>query len=425
MLVIRIFKCRIVLFTLGCLLSLQISAQDTTQYRVKGRSNSPSQYQKSYIILVSADGFRHDFAEKYNAAFLNEMSAGGVKATSMKPSYPSLTFPNHYSIATGLYPAHHGLVDNNMYDRKTNQFSSIRNRKAVTYPAWYGGTPIWVLAENNRLMSASFYWVGSETEIKGVRPSYYFNYNEAIPIDRRIEIVKEWLEMPDSTRPHLITFYMPEVDHAAHRFGTNAPETREAVQFVDEAMKKLYQMTQDSGLPVNFIFLSDHGMADMDTDNPIKTPVKIDTAKFIVTGGATTVHLYAKEKRDVKPLYKLLKKNAQEYHAYLVKKTPKKWHYRTSDDRFERIGDILLTPVAPPKGFGSPGKKLSKGEHGFDNALPEMQATFYAWGPAFKEHYTIGNFENVHVYPLIAKILGLPITEKNDGNLKALQSILK
>ncbi|HRO84712.1 MAG TPA: alkaline phosphatase family protein, partial [Niabella sp.] len=134
---IQIFKCRIVLFSLGVLLSLHLPAQDTTQYRVKGRTNLPSQYQKPYMILVSADGFRYDFAEKYNAAFLQQMSAGGVKATSMKPSYPSLTFPNHYSIATGLYPAHHGLVDNNMYDRKMNQFYSIRNRKAVTDPAWY------------------------------------------------------------------------------------------------------------------------------------------------------------------------------------------------------------------------------------------------------------------------------------------------
>ncbi|MCB0709897.1 MAG: alkaline phosphatase family protein, partial [Chitinophagaceae bacterium] len=165
-----------------------VQAQDTTQKIIAGRSNASEQMQKPYLILISADGFRYDLAEKYNATFLKTISAGGVKATSMKPCYPSLTFPNHYSIITGLYPSHHGIVDNSFYDKMRNQFYSIRNKKVVEDPSWYGGTPLWVLAERQKLLSASFYWVGSESHIDGVDPTYYYNYNEAISIDRRIEI---------------------------------------------------------------------------------------------------------------------------------------------------------------------------------------------------------------------------------------------
>ncbi|MBX2931409.1 MAG: alkaline phosphatase family protein [Chitinophagaceae bacterium] len=405
--------------------SLSIHAQDTTQYKIDGRKNAPSQYNKPYIILISADGFRYDLAEKYNATFLKKMSNEGIKATSMKPSFPSLTFPNHYSIVTGLYPAHHGIVDNTFYSKERQQVYRIGNRKAVSDASWYGGVPIWALAENNQLMSASFYWVGSEANIQGVHPSYYFNYNEVIPIDRRISIVKEWLQLPDSIRPHLITFYFPEVDHAEHKYGVDAKETEQAVQFIDESMSKLYNACMQTNLPINFIFLSDHGMANMDIENPIKISVKADTAQFKMTYGNTTVHYYAKDEQYIEPLYNELQKEAKDYRVFLKKDIPAEWHYGVEDDWYNRIGDIVLTPIAPPKGFSFNNRKPPMGAHGFDNSLPEMQATFYAWGPLFKEKYTLQNFENVHVYPLIANMLGLPITHKIDGKLEVLEKILK
>jgi len=414
-----------VCFVSGFIAIMNLNAQDTTQQIVPGRSNAASQYQKPYVVLISADGFRYDLAEKYDAVFLKQMSGRGVRATSMKPCFPTLTFPNHYSIATGLYPAHHGIVDNTFYDVNKKQIYAIRNRNAVSDSSWYGGTPIWVLAEEQQMMSASFYWVGSESKIKGYYPSYYFKYNEKIPIDRRIDIVKNWLSLPEAQRPHLITFYFPEVDHAEHRYGTESHQTAEAVHFVDQSVKQLYEVCKQSGLPVNFIFLSDHGMADMDTLHPITLPVKIDTSKFIMTYGATTVHLYAKEKKFIKPLYRQLKSGAEDYKVFLVKKTPRRWHYSKRDDRYNRIGDILLTPKAPPKGFSIHGKKLLPGQHGFDNIFPEMQATFYAWGPAFKEGMVIDNFENINVYPMIARILGLKISEQIDGREEVLDPILK
>ncbi|WP_207515746.1 alkaline phosphatase family protein [Longitalea luteola] len=398
---------------------------DISQHIVPGRSNSPQQQQKPYVILISADGFRNDFADKFEARHLQQLRSSGVAAKAMIPSYPSLTFPNHYTLVTGLYPAHHGLVDNTFYDKKRKEIYRIGNRKAVEDSSWYGGTPLWVLAEQQQMVTASFYWVGSETAVKGVRPTYYYRYNDSIDIDTRIQTVKEWLTLPEDKRPHFITFYLPQVDHEAHMYGTDARQTEEAVHFVDESIGKLVRMTDSLKLPVNYIFLSDHGMINADTVNLLPMPSAIDTTKFKVPDGDVLVHMYAYNARDVQPAYKALKQQAVDYDVYLAKEVPARWHYGAADDWYQRIGDIILVPRAP-RSFSFRKRRFQlAGKHGFDNALPEMQATFYAWGPAFKKAHQIEAFENVHVYPLIAKILGLNVTEKIDGSLKVLKPILK
>ena len=400
-----------------------IQAQDTTQYIISNRENSSAQQQKPYVILISADGYRYDLTDKYEAEFLKKISSENVSAVSMRPSYPSLTFPNHYSIITGLYPSHHGLVDNSFYDENRKEFYRMSNKKVVEDPYYYGGVPFWVLAERQKMLSASFYWVGSESHVDNVDPTYYYRYNEALSIDRRLEILKSWLQLPEDKRPHFITFYFPEVDHAEHRYGTNSYETRQAVQFIDNSVKKMTEMCAQLNLPINFIFVSDHGMTNTDTANTIRLPSLIDTTKFLFTAGSSIIHLYAKDKKDVKPMYKELKSSAKDYDVYLASKMPKRWHYSKKDDRYNRLGDIMLVPHLP-RTFSLTGR-TNYGQHGFDNYLPDMQATFYAWGPAFKQKYQMGNFQNIHIYPLIAHILGLNVDNKIDGKMKVLKKILK
>ena len=408
--------------TLFC--SANICAQDTMQHIIANRTNSVENQQKPYVILISADGFRYDLAQRYDAKNLLRLSGNGVQAASMKPSYPSLTFPNHYTLITGLYPAHHGLVGNSFYDRKRNQSYKMNDTKAVRDGSWYGGEPLWVLAEKNKMVSASFFWVGSETPIDSTFPTYYFNYSEAFKIDRRLQILQEWLQLPDTTRPHLITFYFPEVDHEEHLYGVDSKQAKDAVAYVDNAIGKMDSMCSNLNLPINFIFVSDHGMANTDTSKTIKRPLAIDPAKFIIPSGDAMIQLYAKDKKDIAPTYKALKKEANgRYLVYLKNKMPKRFHYNSKNDKYDRIGDIILIAY-PPLAFNFGGGK-SIGRHGFDNDLPDMQATFYAWGPAFKQKYKIGNFENVHVYPLVAQVLGLQYDFKIDGKLKVLQSILK
>ena len=415
------------LYTALAVLLLPVGALaqvDITQHTVAGRSNSAKQQQKPYVILISADGFRYDLADKYNAQHLKQLRSEGVAAKSMTPSYPSLTFPNHYSVATGLYPAHHGLVDNTFYDKKKDAVYKIGNRKAVEDSSYYGGTPLWVLAEQQQLLSASFYWVGSETAVQGVRPTYYYLFNDSIDIDTRIQAVKDWLTLPEDKRPHLITFYLPQVDHAEHMYGPDSKEAEAEVRFVDETIGKLVRTTDSLHLPVNYIFLSDHGMIKADTVHTLDMPKALDTLKFRVPDSDLLVHLYANDKSAIHPTYEALKKEAVDYDVYLAADVPARWHYSAKDDRFDRIGDIILVPHAP-KSFNFKHRKSTIGKHGFDNAVPEMQATFYAWGPAFKKHLEIPAFENVHVYPLIAHILGLTPPVGIDGSLKVLKPILK
>lgn len=412
------------------------SLSDSSLRVVPGRTNSAVQEKKPYVVFISADGFRYDLADKYQAKNLLALREKGVDAKSMIPSYPSLTFPNHYSLATGLYPSHHGLVDNTFYDPKKGKGYAINNRSAVEDSSWYGGVPIWVLAEQQQMISASFFWVGSEAAVDGVRPTYYYRFNDKIPMEHRLQKVKEWLSLPEAQRPHLILFYLSQVDHAEHFHGVDSRETEEAVHLIDDVVGRMTRMVDSLNLPVNYVFVADHGMAQVDTLHGIGLPAAIDTTKFVLAPEETELHFYAKDKKDVVPTFEALKKDASDFDVYapggivldsgrvIGGLVPDRWHYSGADDRFGRIGDILLVSHFP-KVFNLRKRRIVPGMHGFDNAIAEMGATFYAWGPAFKPNQKIGSFENVNVYPMIARILGLTITSAIDGSVEVLGGTLK
>jgi predicted AlkP superfamily pyrophosphatase or phosphodiesterase len=408
-----------------CLVSKQLHAQDTTQQINLQRVNRINQTKKPYIILISADGFRADMAEKYGATNLLALSQQGVRAKYLEAGFPTVTFPNHYSIVTGLHPAHHGLVDNNFYDRNKETIYSMSNKRQVADSSWYGGKPLWVLAEEQGMLAASFYWVASESAIHGKRPTYYYNYNDKISIDRRIQVVGEWLRLPEERRPHFITFYFPEVDMAGHNFGPDSEETGKAVRWVDAAIGKLDSVASASGLPISFVFVSDHGMTKIDPGMVMRLPNCIDTSKFIVPYGNATVHLYAKNESYVLPQYELLKKENGYFEVFLKKDIPAHWKYGAIDDRFNRIGDILLV-AKPPAIFNPSGNPMSPGKHGFDNRHPDMYASFMAWGPAFQPGRELEGFSNVHIYPMIARILGLTYSRQEiDGKYRVLRRIVR
>lgn len=416
---------KLILSIICCLFISVTIGQDTTEQIVPGRINSAIQQQKPYVILISADGFRHDFAEKYQAKNLLQLRKQGATAAYMQASFPSLTFPNHYTIVTGLYPAHHGLVDNSFFDLNRKETYTMSDKKMVADPYWYGGTPLWVLAEQQQMIAASFYWVASESPIQNLPPTYHYIYNEKISIDARIEKVKQWLALSDEKRPHFISFYFPDVDHAAHMYGPDSKETAEAVRFVDESIGKLNQVAEASGLPVNFVFVADHGMATVDYEHTMAYPASIDFTKFSHNGGSAVVQLYANDKAAIPATYQQLKKEAIDFDVFLKDEMPVSFHYRSADDRFNRIGDIILTAKLP-KIFSKQGRPTSPGKHGYDPSIPDMHASFQAWGPAFKKDMKIAGFENIHIYPMIATILGLSYdASKIDGKKEVLQGVLK
>lgn len=400
---------------------------DTAQVIVPNRYNSQESINKPYVILISTDGFRYDYAQKYNAVNLLNLSEDGVEAKAMIPSYPSITFPNHWSLITGLYPAHHGLVDNFFYDYKLQKSYAMSKKENAEDGSWYGGTPLWALAEKQGMISASLQWVGSASDAGGKRPTYYYPYHEKFKPSEKVDKVISWLKLPEDQRPHFITLYFPEVDGAGHHFGPEAGETETAVHTIDKAIGDLVQKVKDLGLKnVNYIFVSDHGMIQVDIGSPLGIPeILFDKKRFDFYNAQTLLRVYVKNPDEVKAVFKQLKAGKTgDYEVYLDKKLPKYLHFATRDDRYSRIGQILLIPKAP-KIFLEKNQKTSVGKHGYDPKLvPEMKAAFFAWGPGFKNNALIDEFSNVNVYPLVAEILGLKIEQPVDGKLKFLQKIL-
>ncbi|MCQ9634807.1 ectonucleotide pyrophosphatase/phosphodiesterase [Chryseobacterium sp. WG23] len=414
------------------LISFTVFAQqatvDTAQIVIPGRQNTIEAQSKPYVIMISTDGFRYDYAKKYNAENLLKFSNNGIQAKAMIPSYPSITFPNHWSLITGLYPAHHGLIDNFFYDYKRNETYAMSNKKNAEDGSWYGGTPLWGLAEKQGLVSASLMWVGSASDAGGIRPSYYYPYHEKFTPSEKVEKVVNWLKLSQDKRPHFISLYFPEVDGSGHHYGPDTKETENAVHLIDHAIGDLVQKVNDLGLKnVNFIFVSDHGMIKVDGGAPLEIPaVLFDKSRFDFYNSQTLLRIYVKNPAEIKSVYKELKAHkTEDYEVYLDKKLPRYLHFATRDDQYHRIGQILLIPKAP-KIFLEKGKKTSVGKHGYNpKVVPEMKATFYAWGPEFKNNLVVDEFANINVYPVVAEILGLKIDQPIDGKLKVLKEILK
>lgn len=406
----------------------QHGSSDTAQVVIPNRYNSVEAQTKPYIIMISADGFRYDYAKKYNARNLLNFSGEGIRAEAMIPSYPSITFPNHWTLITGLYPSHHGLIDNYFYDYKRKAAYAMSDKTNAEDGSWYGGLPLWGLAEQQGMLSASLMWVGSASDAGGTRPTYYYPYHEKFSPSEKVDKVISWLKLPMDKRPHFISLYFPEVDAGGHHFGPDAKETSDAVQKVDAAIGELVRKVHELGLKnVNFVFVSDHGMIKVDGKSPLEIPqILLENKRFDIYNSQTLLRVYVKNPDEIKNVYKELKVHkTPDYEVYLDKKFPRYLHFSTKDDYYGRIGQILLVPKAP-KIFLEKGKKASAGKHGYNPAIvPEMNAVFYAWGPAFKNKMTFDEFENVNVYPLVADILHLKIKQPVDGKLKVLKKIIR
>lgn len=389
---------------------------------------------KPIVVLVSFDGFRHDYVEKFDAPNFKTFIDEGVAAQGLIPSFPSKTFPNHYSIVTGLYPSHHGLVDNSFYDRDLGLTYTIGNRKVVEDARFYGGTPLWQLVQEHGMKSASYFWVGSEAPVKGRFPDYYHIYDGAIANETRIEAAMEWLKLPAEQRPQFITLYFSLVDSEGHRAGPNAESTKRSVLEADRLLGLLMKGIEDLPLDINVLLVSDHGMHEIppSPDNYIsieqlQTGLNRSDYKFVSNGAHA--HFYVNEQKNIKKIYRELKKREEGYQTFLRKDFPKKWHYQGNASR---IGDIIVTMntehylSSSSRIEGIVETRSIKGEHGFDPyEMQDMQGIFYANGPQLKEGLRLSTFENVHIYPLIAKLLGITELPEIDGKLEVLQEVIK
>lgn len=390
--------------------------------------------EKKYVLLVSFDGFRYDYPEKFNLPNFKKLKEKSSYAKGVISSFPSKTFPNHYSIIAGMYPGNHGLVDNKFYSPSQQKIYSIPDRSVVRDANFYGGIPLWQWLQQKGMKTASYFWVGSEAPIGGVFPTYYKQFNDKIPYKDRINQVFQWFELPEEERPQFITLYFEFIDHIGHHTGTSSEELRKALNEADDLLGEIMRKVDESNLPITTIITSDHGMIDMQSDD--KHIVQIgdvmeklkDKAEVINNG--MHCQIYLKDKKDKEKIYKDLKKVLSDkpfVKVYKKEETSVKWHYR----KHSNIGDLLLITDAPyymvkdNNDFWAK-KKGIWGTHGYDPyTTPEMMAIFYVYGEGIKENNLIPSFENIHIFPFINKVMGVGNPKNIDGKTEVLEPVFK
>jgi predicted AlkP superfamily pyrophosphatase or phosphodiesterase len=377
---------------------------------------------ENYVVLVSLDAFRWDYSRMYVTPNLNKLAKDGVRADRMYSSFPTVTFPNHYSIATGLYPDHHGLINNSFPAPDLGLFYRMGDRTAVENPSFYGGEPVWVTAEKQGVRSASFFWVGSEAPVKGTQPTYWKKYDEKVTFEERIDSVVKWLGYPPDKRPGLVTLYFDEPDHTSHSFGPESPETGKIVQRMDSLIGVLRMKLADlpEAKKINLIVLSDHGMSSISPERYVNIKALVPERMIASISGGNPVYLINPSDGKKDSVLLLLNKS-KGLKAWDKSMVPEKWHYGTNP----RIPEIVVVADSSWSiGTRADGSSLRGGAHGYDNSNSDMYSIFYAAGPSFRKNYRFEEMNNVDVYNLICKILKIQ-PAKNDGDPDHIRKLLR
>jgi ectonucleotide pyrophosphatase/phosphodiesterase family member 5 len=396
--------------------------------------NNSKHIGKPIVLLISIDGYRHDYNEMYRPPFLSQFHREGSSAKGLRPVYPTNTFPNHYSIVTGLYPDHHGIIANSFFAPDLERSYSLRDSSSVTDGAFYQGIPLWSLARLQGMVSATYFWPGSEAKIAGARPSYYRAYNHSAPHEDRIQTVLSWLKLPAQNRPHFVTLYFSDVDSAGHAHGPESPQVKEAILKTDQSIKQLMSEIEKLNLPVITMIVSDHGMKALSfdrveyiNDSLINEQERSAFKDFETQGmGPFLFHYYKGEPSRQEAATNLVLnafQRGKNFNAYKRGQLPAHLKFNKNI----RMGE-LVTIASPGYSVGERSKlRVIAGGHGFDPSLSDdMNGIFWVQGPSIKKGVELPVIENIHLYPLIAKLLGLEFNHNEiDGDLQQVIPVLK
>lgn len=369
-------------------------------------------------LLISIDGFRPDYLDRGQTPVLSTLADQGVLA-AMRPSFPTVTFPNHYTLVTGRRPDSHGIVSNRMEDAARPGVTFTLSNVAVSSDLlwWSDATPIWITAEQQGVRTATMFWPGSDFDLGG-RPSMWSRYDQSLPDFARVDRLLDWLDVPSAKRPRFATLYFDIVDTAGHYYGPDAPETTSAVAQVDAAIGRLMEGLRSGGLAetTNVVIVSDHGMADVSEDRIISLDARFapEQARVIWDGPVAAVKPVSGHETEVE---RALLGRGDHGECWRKNELPGRFQYGSH----RRVPEIVCLADSGwryrSSQTTSTGGRLSLGAHGFDPALPEMAALFLAHGPAFRKGLTLEPFDNVSVYPLIARLTGVePLP--NDGAIE-------
>ena len=381
------------------------------------------------LILISLDGFRWDYTELFPAESrtLRTLQREGVMARGLVPVFPSNTFPNHYTLVTGLYPARHGIVNNDFFDPESGGFFRYNQPAIVADAKWWGGEPIWVTAIKQGRKAAASFWVGSEAVIGGVRPTFWRNYDGSVPFEKRLDEVARWMALPDGERPDLIVLYLEDANGAGHQHGPASPEVATAIRRLDARIATLLECVRNAGHEPNVIIVSDHGMTATSPQRVIHLEDHLDVKTVQVDADGSVAALRPLD-GDVEKVMRALR-HVPHATAYRVEDLPAHFNFRGSP----RIAPIW---VLPEEGWHLVRRTTFErlkaryayagylpGDHGYDPKIKNMHGVLVAHGPAFRRGAVLPEVENIHVYNLMCAVLKLK-PAPNDGDERLVQAAL-
>jgi predicted AlkP superfamily pyrophosphatase or phosphodiesterase len=377
------------------------------------------------LVLISLDGFRWDYCALHPAETpnLRRLIREGVTARALIPVFPSNTFPNHYSIVTGLYPSHHGILNNLMFDPGRGEFFRYNRTASTANGRWWGGEPIWVTAIKQGQKAACELWPGSEAEIGGVRPTFWKPYDYRTPFEQRLEGAVRWLR---DDHVSLLTFYLEEANGAGHRYGPDSPELAAALKLLDDRVGAFATRLAGEKIAANVIIVSDHGMTPCSVDQVVVLDDYFDLATVQIDFDETCAGLRPLPGNTVGAMMRALAALPPQARAYQAANLPARLHV---DPENPRVPPVWIVPaegwqIARRSVYNAAKERFLKGQHGYDPALPSMQGIFIAHGPAFKTGVQIDAVENIHVYNLLCAALGLK-PAPNDGDDRLVQAALR
>lgn len=382
------------------------------------------------LVLISLDAFRWDYCALYPAETprLRRLIREGVTARALIPVFPTNTFPNHYSIVTGLYPAHHGIINNVFFDSALGAVFRYTQAASARDSRWWGGEPIWITAVRQGRPSACSFWPGSEAEIGGLRPTYWKPYDyAAVTFEQRLDELAGWLRLPASQRPAVVTFYLEETNAAGHRHGPGSPELIAAVRLLDTRVGALSDRLRSEGTAANLVIVSDHGMTPCSADRVLLLDDYLDLATVQIDFEETCVGLRPLAGHDVASLLRALAKlPPQQARAYRAEDLPARFHLGATSPR---VPPVWIVPaegwhVVRRSLFNQARTHFLKGQHGYDNAFESMRGIFIAHGPSFKTGVVVEPVENVHLYNLLCAALALT-PAPNDGDDRLVRAALR
>ena len=393
-----------------------------------GGINAAEHLEAPYVILWSFDGFRADYLDWYDTPWFDRMAAEGARAEAMIPSFPSMTFPNHYGIATGLHPQSHGIVANEFWDPERGAWYDFRDRSTVEDGSWYGGEPIWVTAESQGMVSAAYFFVGTEADVRGVRPTNWKRFDGAVPNEARVDSALAWLQLPPESRPHLITLYVSDVDGAGHDFGPSAPETRAAVARADSLLGRL--LTGLDALPPEVsrntyvVLVADHGMAPVSRSQVEYLEDHIDTSRVTASAVSAYANLFVDgDAADVREVHDRIAAGLRHGRVWQREDVPADLHFSDGP----RVGDLIIVMDEGWRVYLDRSQEPEReggGQHGYPmSTAPTMGALFMARGPDVPAGLRLPPFRNIHVYPWLAGVLGLE-PARTDGTREGLAARL-